>query len=135
MISYPEPIETVLQQQRKFHARQIELIDLALAAVQQQPADTQDLPGGRREDKTSSRYQIQWTRHIKELLETYSEFTIVRLQQDLAEEKAIAAAQTPPGRNMIINVLSRLKKKGLVQRISPGVYRVKKEETLSGDPG
>lgn len=133
MRSYPEPIEAVLRQQREFHTRQIELIDLALAAIQQKQAPVQTVLSGDRQG-TDHRYRIQWTRNIKEIIEDYTEFTIVRLQEDLAEKKNIAAAQTPAGRNMIINVLSRLKKKGLVQRISPGVYRMKKE-TLSGDPG
>jgi hypothetical protein len=121
---YPE-IVSLLKQQRRFHREQLELIDMALAAIEI------GKNAGPREAATEEnkvkKHRIQWTKQIDGLLENYNEFTIMDLQNDLAENRGIATAMTIQGRNVIHNTLNRFQKKGRIQKISPGVYQVVRE--------
>jgi hypothetical protein len=113
---HPPEILEWLKQQRHFHLEQLRLIDIALSAIESAGGTVAALP--------PKKHRIQWTQEIGKLLDTYDVFTIVDLQSDLAEKRGIAAAQTIQGRNVISNTLSRFIKRGRIEKIKPGVYRV-----------
>jgi len=118
----PKVLE-MLEQQRRFHQEQLQLIEIAIAAITaeqksrpQSPAATGGNVGGR--------HRIQWTREIGRLLDEYTDFSIVDLRNDLLEKRGITSARTIQGQNVINNTLNRFQKKGRIQRIGPGRYRV-----------
>ncbi|WP_419658942.1 uncharacterized protein Dvar_78090 [Desulfosarcina variabilis str. Montpellier] len=128
----PEIVK-VLETQRRFHQEQLRLIDIALAAIA--------AAGGAGAKKPAmapakignvKKHHIQWTREIGRLLDDYDEFTFMDIQSDLAEKRDIAAAMTIQGQNVIHNTLNRYEKKGRIQKLSPGVYRVIKESLPIG---
>ena len=123
-VNTPEILE-LLKQQRRFHQEQLRLIDIALSAIESAGGIAMAMPpkkNGR--TKAVKKHRIQWTKEIEKLLDNYDEFNIVDLQSDLAEKRDIAAAQTIQGRNVISNTLSRFIKRGRIEKIKPGVYRV-----------
>ncbi|BBO78738.1 hypothetical protein DSCW_61550 [Desulfosarcina widdelii] len=123
-VNTPEILE-LLKQQRRFHQEQLRLIDIALTAIESAGGRATVLPQKRnRRSKAVKKHRIQWTKEIEKLLDDYDEFNIVDLQSDLAEKREIAAAQTIQGRNVISNTLSRFIKRGRIEKIRPGVYRV-----------
>jgi hypothetical protein len=123
-VNTPEILE-LLKQQRRFHQEQLRLIDIALTAIESGGAGAMALPPKKNHrTKAVKKHRIQWTKEIGKLLDTYDEFNIVDLQSDLAEKRDIAAAQTIQGRNVISNTLSRFIKRGRIEKIRPGVYRV-----------
>lgn len=123
-VNTPEILE-LLKHQRRFHQEQLRLIDIALTAIQSAGGIAATLPPKKnRQAKAVKKHRIQWTKEIEKLLDTYDEFNIVDLQSDLAEKRDIAAAQTIQGRNVISNTLSRFIKRGRIEKIRPGVYRV-----------
>ena len=123
-VNTPEILE-LLRQQRRFHQEQLRLIDIALTAIESAGGTTAP-PQKKmnRRSKAVKKHRIQWTKEIEKLLGHYDEFNIVDLQSDLAEKRDIVAAQTIQGRNVISNTLSRLIKRGRIEKIKPGVYRV-----------
>jgi hypothetical protein len=132
-VNTPKILE-VLKQQRRFHEEQLRLIDIALSAIESAGNAPAAVPAKKnRRPKSTKRHRIQWTREIGKLLDHYDEFNIVDLQSDLAEKRGIAAAQTIQGRNVISNTLSRFIKRGRIEKIGPGVYRVV-TESLSPQP-
>jgi len=132
-VNTPKILE-VLKQQRRFHEEQLRLIDIALSAIESAGNAPAAVPAKKnRRPKSTKRHRIQWTREIEKLLDHYDEFNIVDLQSDLAEKRGIAAAQTIQGRNVISNTLSRFIKRGRIEKIRPGVYRVV-TESLSQQP-
>lgn len=123
MDAYPEDIVQQLEQQKRFHQEQLRLIELALAAVRSGKA----AGAGTDTRSTANRikkHRIQWTREISRRLDDFDEFTIMDLQRDLADKSGITSADTVQGQNIINNTLNRLEKRGLVQKVSPGVYQV-----------
>ena len=123
-----QEIVKMLETQRRFHQEQLRLIDIALAAIA--------AVGGTRSKKPSmtltkggnvKKHRIQWTREIGRLLDDYDDFTFMDIQNDLAGKRDIAAAMTIQGQNVIHNTLNRYEKKGRIQKLSPGVFRVIKE--------
>jgi len=124
-VNTPEILE-LLKQQRQFHREQLRLIDIALTAIESAGGVATALPQKKmnRRSKAVKKHRIQWTKEIEKLLDNYDEFNIVDLQSDLAEKRDIAAAQTIQGRNVISNTLSRFIKRGRIEKIKPGVYRV-----------
>jgi hypothetical protein len=129
---HPTDTLKLLQQKRLFHEEQLRLIDIALAAI----ADGKK-GGGRIQPQNGKKaikvkkHRIRWTREIEQFLDDYEEVTIMDLQSDLVEKRDIPSAMTIQGRNVITNTLNRFEKKGRVQKIRPGVYRVIKK-SLSG---
>jgi hypothetical protein len=112
----------VLERQRRFHQEQLRLIEIALCAV----AAAQK-KGGTSKAKSPPavrKHRIQWTREIDRLLEDYTDFSILDLQNDLVEKRGIASARSIQAQNVVNNALSRFQKKGRLQRIGPGRYRV-----------
>jgi len=124
-VNTPEVLE-LLKQQQRFHQEQLRLIDIAITAIESAGGVATALPQKKmnRRSKAVKKYRIQWTKEIEKLLDHYDEFNIVDLQSDLAEKRDIVAAQTIQGRNVISNTLSRLIKRGRIEKIKPGVYRV-----------
>ena len=128
------PTDTVklLQQKRRFHEEQLRLIDIALTAIA-----AGNKGGGRIQPQNNKKaikvrkHRIRWTREIERFLDDYEEVTLMDLQSDLVEKRDIPSAMTIQGRNVITNTLNRFEKKGRVQKIRPGVYRVIKK-SLSG---
>jgi hypothetical protein len=117
----PEIIE-VLERQRRFHREQLRLIEIALAAVK--AGEKAGKPAPQKPPSGVKKHRIQWTREIDRLLDGYTEFTILDLQNDLVEKRGIASARSIQGQNVVNNTLSRFQKKGRIQRIGPGRYRV-----------
>jgi hypothetical protein len=117
----PEIIE-VLERQRRFHQEQLRLVEIALSAVaasQKKKSSSKAVsPPG------AGKHRIRWTREIDRLLEDYTDFSILDLQNDLVEKRGIASARSIQGQNVVNNTLSRFQKKGRLQRIGPGRYRV-----------
>lgn len=128
MVFNPLEIVTLLKQQRRFHREQLEFIDMALAAIES-GKKTGSKASAKRKARASKvkKHRIQWTKEIERILDDYDEFTIMDLQNNLAENRGIPTAMTIQGRNVINNTLNRFKKKGRIQKISPGVYQVIKE--------
>lgn len=124
-VNTPEILE-LLKQQQRFHQEQLRLIDIAVTAIEAAGGLATALPPKKmnRRSKAVKKHRIQWTKEIEKLLDHYDEFNIVDLQSDLAEKRDIVAAQTIQGRNVISNTLSRLIKRGRIEKIKPGVYRV-----------
>jgi hypothetical protein len=118
----------LLKQQRRFHQEQLRLIDMALAAIESgKTIDPKPMvKSGARQNKVK-KHRIRWTGEIDRLLDDYDEFTIMDVQKDLSEKRAIAAATSIQGRNVINNTLNRFEKKGRIQRVRLGVYKVVKE--------
>lgn len=123
----PEIVKT-LKQQKRFHQEQIRLIDIALAAVES-AKKTGSKPGSRNgaADNNVKKHRIQWTKEIGRILDDYDHFTVMDLQSDLVEKRDIISANTIYGKNVIYNTLNRFEKKGRIQKIRPGVYKVIKE--------
>jgi hypothetical protein len=119
--SSPKIIE-LLRKQKRFHQEQVRLIDIALSAIEREKAAGK--PSHGKSHPGVKKHRIQWTREIDRLLENYTEFTILDLQNDLVEKRGIASARTVQGQNVVNNTLSRFQKKGRIQRIGPGRYRV-----------
>ena len=117
----PEIIE-VLERQRRFHQEQLRLIEIALAAIAREHSVGRAAHG--KTHPGVKKHRIQWTREIDRLLDEYTEFTILDLQNDLVEKRGIASARTVQGQNVVNNTLSRFQKKGRIQRVGPGRYRV-----------
>jgi len=128
MVSNPLEIVNFLKQQRRFHQEQLALIDMALAAIES-GKKTGEKASSKRKARANrvKKHHIQWTKEIDQVLDNYDEFTIMDLQNELAENRDIPTAMTIQGRNVINNTLNRLKKKGRIQKIGPGVYQVIKE--------
>ena len=108
----------MLKEQRRFHQEQLRLIEIALTAL----TEKCNYAKGSKETHTEGlkKHRIQWTREIDRLLNDYTEFTILDLQNDLVEKRGIASARTVQGQNVVNNTLSRFQKKGRIQRIGPG---------------
>ena len=122
-MDYSSPgIIKMLEEQRRFHQEQLRLIEIALAALTEKSIAAT----GSKEKPSEGvkKHRIQWTREIDRLLNGYTEFTILDLQNDLVEKRGIASARTVQGQNVVNNTLSRFQKKGRIQRIGPGRYRV-----------
>lgn len=117
----PKVLE-MLERQRRFHQEQLRLIDIAIAAINAERKSGAKAPA-RAEGKVG-RHRIQWTREIGRLLDDYTDFSILDLRNDLVEKRGITSARTIQGQNVINNTLNRLQKKGRIQRIGPGRYRV-----------
>lgn len=125
--SSPEIVET-LQQQRRFHREQLRLIDIALAAIESEKnISAQPMVKDDAKLNKVKKHRIRWTMEIDRFLNHADEFTIMDVQTDLSEKRGIAAANTIQGRNVINNTLTRFEKKGRIQKIRPGVFRVIKE--------
>jgi hypothetical protein len=112
----------MLEQQRQFHLEQLRLIDIAIAAItaEHKPRGKSPLQSNGKVKK----HRIHWTREIGRLLEAYTDFSILDLRNDLIEKRGITSARTIQGQNVINNTLNRFQKKGRIQRIGPGRYRV-----------
>jgi hypothetical protein len=123
----PEIIKT-LKQQRRFHQEQLRLIDIALAAIEsgKKIAAKPMVKNDAKLNKVK-KHRIRWTMEIDRFLNDAEEFTIMDVQTDLSEKRGIAAANTIQGRNVINNTLTRFEKKGRIQKIRPGVFKVIKE--------
>jgi hypothetical protein len=119
--SLPEIIE-VLERQRRFHQEQLRLIEIALTAIERDRKSGKPFRG--KTHPGVKKHRIQWTREIDRLLDGYTEFTILDLQNDLVEKRGIVSARTVQGQNVVNNTLSRFQKKGRIQRVGPGRYRV-----------
>ena len=117
----PKVLE-MLEQQRQFHREQLRLIDLAITAIRADRKNRET--SSARSSGTVKKHRIQWTREISRLLEGYSDFSILDLRNDLVEKRGITSARTIQGQNVINNTLNRLQKKGRIQRIGLGRYRV-----------
>lgn len=125
--SRPEIVK-VLEAQRRFHREQLRLIDIALAAIAAgKRAGPKEASTNANKGSKLKKHRIQWTREIGSLLDDYDEFTFMDVQSDLAGKRGIAAAMTIQGQNVINNTLNRYEKKGRIQKLSPGVFRVIKE--------
>jgi len=126
---HPPEIIKILKQQRRFHQEQIRLIDLALAAVESGKKTGRTKAAAKYGEKSSKvkKHSIRWTKEIDRFLDDYEEFTIMDIQNDLAEKRNIASAMTIQGRNVINNTLNRFEKKGRIEKIRPGVFNVIKE--------
>ena len=123
----PEIVK-VLESQRRFHLEQLRLIEIALAAIAAAGGDvSKPAPHAPAKSGDVKKHRIQWTREIGRLLDEYDDFTFMDIQNGLAEKRGIAAAMTIQGQNVIHNTLNRFEKKGRIQKISPGVFRVVKE--------
>jgi len=120
----PEVVDT-LERQRRFHEEQIRLIDVALTAIRAQGQPVGQPPAA--SNAKVRKHRIQWTREIGRLLEDYTDFSILDLRNDLVEQRGITSARTIQGQNVINNTLNRRRKKGRIQRIGPGRYRVIRE--------
>lgn len=128
----PEIVK-VLETQRRFHQEQLRLIDIALAAIAAAEGAKPKKPSlAQVKGGNVKKHRIQWTREIGRLLDNYDEFTFMDIQNDLAEKRAIAAAMTIQGQNVIHNTLNRFEKKGRIQKLNPGVFRVIKESLPTG---
>lgn len=131
MHNSPEII-AMLKQQRSFHEEQLRLIDIALGAMEAGSAPVTDSIAQKKKEKNNlKKHRIPWTREIDMLLNEYDHFTIIDLQNDLAEKRGIATAMTIQGRNVISNTLSRFIKRGRIEKIRPGVYQVVTESLSS----
>lgn len=120
----PEIIK-LLKEQRRFYQEQLRLVDIALAAIESQKRSGIKVPQGKRRPQNGvKKHRIQWTKEIERLLGDYDEFNLIDLQSDLAEKRGIATAMTITGRNVISNTLGRLIKRGRIEKIGPGVYKV-----------
>jgi hypothetical protein len=117
----PEIIE-VLERQRRFHQEQLRLVEIALSAVA--AAQKKESSSKAASPPGAGKHRIRWTREIDRLLEDYTDFSILDLQNDLVEKRGIASARSIQGQNVVNNTLSRFQKKGRLQRIGPGRYRV-----------
>ena len=121
-------IVEVLEEQRRFHQEQLRLIEIALAAIEaggEIGAKTAAENGAKaRQSNRVSKHRIQWTKEIERFLDDYDDFIIMDLQRDLAEKRGIASAMTIQGRNVINNTLNRFERKGRIQKLRPGVYKV-----------
>ena len=124
----PPEIVNLLKQQRRFHQEQLRLIDMALAAIESaKTTDPKPMVDSAARQSKVKKHRIRWTREIDRLLNDYDEFTIMDVQKDLSEKRAIPAATSIQGRNVINNTLNRFEKKGRIQRVRLGVYKVVKE--------
>jgi hypothetical protein len=117
----PKVLE-MLEQQRQFHREQLRLIELAIAAIRADRKNRET--SSTMSTGTVKKHRIQWTREIGRLLEGYTDFSILDLRNDLVEKRGITSARTIQGQNVINNTLNRLQKKGRIQRIGLGRYRV-----------
>lgn len=120
----PKVLET-LEEQRRFHQEQLRLIEIAIAAIK-----AERKTWGKSPVKGAvgvKKHRIQWTREIDRLLDDYTDFSILDLRNDLVEKRGITSARTIQGQNVINNTLNRFQKKGRIQRIGPGRYRVIQE--------
>jgi len=114
----PQILE-MLEQQRRFHQEQLRLIEIAIAAISaERKSDGKPATG------TQGKHHIRWTREIGRLLDDYTDFSILDLRNDLVEKRGITSARTIQGQNVINNTLNRFLKKGRIQRIGLGRYRV-----------
>lgn len=121
----PPEIIKMLKEQRRFYQEQLRLVDIALAAIESEKRSGIKVhQGQRRPQNDVKKHRIPWTKEIERLIDNYGEFNLIELQNDLAEKRGIAAAMTITGRNVISNTLSRLIKRGRIERIGPGVYKV-----------
>lgn len=124
----PPEIVKLLKQQRRFHQEQLRLIDIALTAIETgKKFDPKPMVKNGARQNNVKKHRIRWTREIDRLLNDYDEFTIMDVQNDLSEKRAIAAATSIQGRNVINNTLNRFEKKGRIQRVRLGVFKVVKE--------
>ena len=124
----PPDIIKTLKRQRRFHQEQLRLIDIALAAIESgRKTEIKPMVKNGAGLNQVKKHRIRWTAEIGQFLDDYDEFTIMDVQTDLSEKRGIAAANTIQGRNVINNTLTRFEKKGRIQKIRPGVYRVVKE--------
>jgi hypothetical protein len=120
----PEIIEK-LKEQRRFYQEQLRLVDIALAAIKSEKRSGIKVHQGQgRQQNDVKKHRIPWTKEIERLIDNYDEFNLIELQNDLAEKRGITAAMTITGRNVISNTLSRFIKRGRIERIGPGVYKV-----------
>jgi hypothetical protein len=113
----------MLKEQKRFHQEQLRLIEIALTALTERKSSAAR-GGTRKSTEGVKKHRIQWTREIDRLLEDYTDFSILDLQNDLVEKRGIASARSVQGQNVVNNTLSRFQKKGRIQRIGPGRYRV-----------
>ena len=121
----PPEIIKMLKEQRRFYQEQLRLVDIALAAIESEKRSGIKVHQGQlRPQNDVKKHRIPWTKEIEQLIDNYDEFNLIELQSDLAEKRGITAAMTITGRNVISNTLSRLIKRGRIERIGPGVYKV-----------
>lgn len=121
----PPEIIKMLKEQRRFYQEQLRLVDIALSAIESEKRSGIKVhQGQRRPQNDVKKHRIPWTKEIERLIDNYDEFNLIELQNDLAEKRGITTAMTITGRNLISNTLSRLIKRGRIERIGPGVYNV-----------
>ena len=124
----PPEIIKALKKQKRFYQEQLRLIDIALAAIESEKRSVKKVSKNQhRQQNGAKKHRIPWTKEIEWLMDNYDEFNLIELQNDLAEKRGITTAMTITGRNVISNTLSRFIKRGRIEKIRPGVYKVIKE--------
>ena len=114
-------IVRLLEKRQKYHADQLQRVNIALAALKGQTGVTDDIIGKATEP-------TQWTANIMAIFdESNNALTLPDVRNKLAE-KGISEALNERTRGTISNTLMRLVKNKKLEKAGYGLYRKKKSK-------
>jgi len=100
-----ENIEKILENKKQYHLKEVELIEIAIAAIVQETQGTK---------------RVQWTSKIKKILDDGIARSPKQIRNKLIEDgTSINKIQ----KESIYTIISRLKKNGLIKKTSTGQYQ------------
>ena len=125
-------IVTYLKEKKMFHLGELNKISAALSAIETSSTQSKDVaikkPGARRKTK--------WSQEITKIFKGRSGERITPLDiRETLLSQGVIAVDAPGNKNVIYTTLTRLVKKGVIDKIKVGVYCLKiKQESRQLEP-
>lgn len=112
-----------LENERKYHLEQIERINTALDALKGHSATTRPAHSNRKKRR------VAWAKEITNIFKgRISEQLSPAEIRDALFNKGITEVNSQSNRNAIYTTLTRLTRKGVLEKIEAGLYQIKQRE-------